>query len=114
MKPKTLTRRNALKFIQARAGKIFAVKFIKRTTGEEREMVCRQGVKAHLAANPSKPGIDFKANDLIPVFDMNASPPVPKDKLLARDFKPVKGAYRSIPKEGITAIKIGGEWYEVK
>lgn len=109
MKSKTLTRRNALKFIAARAGKIFAVKFVKRTTGETREMACRQGVKSRLSANPSKPGIDFEKNSLIPVFDVNAvAPAKPGDT-----EEPKKGAYRSIPKEGITAIKINGEWYDV-
>lgn len=108
MKPKSLTRRNALKFIAARAGKIFAVRFTKRTTGEEREMACRQGVKSRLSANPSKPGIDFAKNDLIPVFDVNAVTPAKGDE------ESKKGAYRSIPKEGITAIKINGEWYDVR
>lgn len=106
MNKKPLSRRNALRFIAARAGKIFAVRFVKRTTGETREMVCRQGVKAHLVANPSKPGVDFKANDLIPVYDMLAPAPKGSDR--------TQGAYRSIPKEGITAIKINGEWHEVK
>lgn len=107
MKKTTLTRRNALKFIAARAGKIFAVRFTKRTTGETREMACRQGVKSRLSANPSKPGIDFEKNSLIPVFDVNAVSPAKDDE------EPKKGAYRSIPKEGITAIKINGEWYDV-
>lgn len=102
---KTLTRSAALKFIAARAGKIFAVRFTKRTTGEEREMVCRQGVKTHLAVAPSKPGVDFAKNGLLPVFDMLA--PAPKDS------DRTQGAYRSIPKEGITAIKINGVWYPV-
>lgn len=89
------TRKEALEFIRDLGGKIFSVKFIKRTSGELREMVCRQGVKRDLAENPTKPGVDFKANELIPVFDMKAD------------------AYRSIPIEGIRDIKIDGNWYKV-
>jgi hypothetical protein len=102
---KTISRAGALKYIAARAGKIFSVQFVKRTTGELRTMTCRQGVKAHLAANPSRPGVDFKANDLIPVFDVHAPAPKGADR--------ERGAYRSIPKEGITAVMIDGQWYTV-
>ncbi len=86
----------AIKFIEERNGKIFAVKFTKRTTGELREMNCRQGVTTGLVENPSKPGTNFAVHNLIGVWDMKM------------------GAYRSIPKEGITAIKIDGVWHNIK
>lgn len=89
------TLREALKFIHESNGKIFSIKFIKRTTGELREMVARTGVKAHLVENPSKPGTDFKSNELIAVFDMQAQ------------------SYRSIPIEGIREIKMEGIWRKV-
>lgn len=91
-----MTREEAVKYILEREGKIFAVRFIKRSTGQKRHMVCRQGVKAHLVENPTKEPINFKANGLIPVFDMEAN------------------AYRSIPIEGIIELKVDGTWMEVK
>lgn len=89
-----MTRKEVVKFIQETDGKIFSIKFIKRSTGDERQMVARTGVKSHLKGG--KPSYDFKEKDLIPVFDMQ------------------KQAYRSIPIEGITAIKIDGDWVKVE
>lgn len=85
----------AVKWIQETDGKIFSVKFIKRTSGEERILVGRTGVRKGLAEAPSKPGIDFDKNNLLCVWDMQA------------------GGYRSIPVEGIKAIKVEGVWEEV-
>lgn len=76
-------------------GKIFSVRFKKRTDGSIREMICRTGVKKYLKDDPKKPGINFKANNLISVYDMEA-----------------KG-YRSIPLEGVIGFKSGGDWIEV-
>ena len=91
-----MKRVDCVKYILGREGKIFTVRFRKRTGKNEiRKMVCRQGVKSHLAENPTKEPIDFVANALIPVFDME------------------KNAYRSIPIEGIIEIKIEGEWVRV-
>lgn len=75
-------------------GKIFSVKFIKRTTGEEREMVCRTGVKK-----------DLKGGEL--AFD-----PIAKNLLMVYDMQ--KKGYRSIPIENILEIKIRGELHEVE
>lgn len=91
-----MTRAEAVAFIANRHGKIFSVRFRKRSGDRAvREMSCRQGVKTGLADFPSKPATDWQANGLIPVWSM-------KDN-----------AYRSIPIEGILGIKIGGEWEEV-
>lgn len=87
--------KKVLQFISERNGKIFCVKFTKRTTGEERVMTCRQGVTAHLVKEPKRKAVDFDLNGIIPVFDM------------------IKGAYRSIPIEGIVAIKVDGDWEPV-
>ncbi len=96
MDPKVIALTEVLKMIKESNGKIFSIKVEKRTDGTIREMVCRTGVTAHLVVAPSKPGINFKKNELISVFDM------------------AKKAYRSIPIEGIKAIKIGGEWIQVE
>lgn len=89
----TVTRAEALAFIDGRNGRIFAIKFIKRTTGKVREMVCRQGVKSHLMGG--SPAYDFASKGLIVVFDMQ------------------KVAYRSIGTESIINIEIDGEWHTV-
>lgn len=89
----TITRKKAVAWIQARAGKFFSVRFVKRTDGSVREMTCRQGVKVHLKGGP--PAYDFAANRLLPVWDT------------------VAAGYRSIPVEGITDVKIAGKWFRV-
>jgi hypothetical protein len=81
-------------FIAATEGKIFSIKFIKRSTGELRSMVCRTGVKKHLAGG--EPAYDPKSKGLIWVYDMS------------------KAGYRSIPEEGIQEILIDGTWTKVK
>lgn len=81
------------KFVKETNGKIFSIKFIKRTTKELRSMVCRTGVKKHLKGG--EPAYDPKEKDLIVVYDMQS-----------------KG-YRSIPKEGIQEILIDGKWLTV-
>lgn len=91
-----MTRKEIVDWIGQRNGKMFAIKFIKRSTGQIREMVCRQGVKRDLADIPDKTKIvDFVNNALIPVFDVQAD------------------AYKSIPIEGITEVKIDGIWEKV-
>lgn len=73
-------------------GKVFSCVFVKRTTGEIREMTARLGVKKYLKGGALS--YDPKTCNLIPVFDM------------------VKGAYRSISIEGIKEIKIEGKTYK--
>lgn len=73
-------------------GKIFSVTFIKRTTGEIREMVCRLGVKSHLRGGVKK--FDDKEKNLLTVFDVQ------------------KNGYRSIPLENIIKVKVNGVTYE--
>ena len=88
-----VTLKQATEFAQCSGGKIFAVEFVKRSDSSLREMVCRLGVKAHLAGG--EPAYDFNAKGLLPVYDM-------------------QNGYRCIPLENITRIKIDGEWKEVK
>ena len=51
-------------------GKIFTVKFVKRTDGSERTMTCRLGVTKHLRGGTL--GYDPREHDLLGVFDMTA------------------------------------------
>jgi hypothetical protein len=70
-------------------GQIFSVTFIKRTTGEERTMVCRVGVKSYLRGG-SKTFNDTEKG-LLTVFDMQ------------------KKGYRSIPLDAIIKVKVNKE-----
>lgn len=84
---------DAVDFIKNTNGKLFSVCFLKRTSNEERKMLCRTGVTSHLAGGEKK----FKDSDkgLITVFDMS------------------KQGYRSIPIDGLIWIKIKGEQVNV-
>lgn len=85
-----MTRKQAIEWIRSRNGKMFGVIFTKRSTGEQREMVCRVGVKSKLKGG--EPAYDFQEKGLIPVFDMQ------------------KQEYRSIPLDAIIALKVDGDW----
>jgi len=73
-------------------GSLFSVEFVKRTTGETREMLCRTGVKAHLKGGVKK--FDDKEKNLLTVYDVQ------------------KNGYRSIPLDAIIRVKIHGKVYE--
>lgn len=88
-----MTPQEAVSFIQSSGGKIFAVEFTKRTTGELRTMQCRTGVYSHLRGGPQAYNPDD--HGLVVVFDM------------------AKNSYRSIPIDGITRLKIKGEWHPI-
>jgi len=92
---KSIPLSKAIEFIEGTNGRIFSIRFIKRTNGEERYLTGRMGVKTKLEKSPTKDGTDWKAHDLICVFDMQ------------------KDGYRSIPTEGIREILIKGEWFSV-
>lgn len=78
--------------LDANPGKIFKVRFTKRTTGEERTMIARLGVKAHLKGGTK--AFDDKDYGLITAFDMQ------------------KQAYRSIPCDAIHEITIAGQEFQ--
>lgn len=84
-------------FLRSTAGKIMTVWFIKRTTGELRQMNCRTEVKKHLAhpEDPVNPVIvaQDKKHDVLRVFDMR------------------KRAYRMINLRTVTRIRCGGKEY---
>ena len=91
---KAIKRSEAAEMIRQSNGAIFGVDFIKRTTGELRKMTARIGVKKHLKGGVA--AYDAAAKDLIFVYDITAE------------------GYRSIALDAITALRIGGEQYEVK
>jgi len=83
----------AIDLIRGSKGKVFGVTFIKRTTGEERKMNARLGVKKGVTGEGLK--FDPKAYALIPVYEM------PKQQ------------FRMINLEGLTQLNLEGEKYEV-
>ena len=84
----------AIDLIRGSNGKVFGVTFIKRTTGEERVMNARLGVKKGVTGE----GLKFNPKDyaLIPVYEM------PKQQ------------FRMINLEGLTNLNLEGEQYEVE
>lgn len=83
-------------------GEVFGVRFIKRTTGEERAMACRYGVRrgvkgTGLAFNPAD-------KDLLCVFDMGKKPTTEAE---------LQGAFRMIAVEGIFELSMRGEKFDV-
>jgi hypothetical protein len=91
--PTIITMQEAADLLTATEGRIFSVRFAKRTTGEERVMTARTGVKKHLRGG--SPAYSFAAHSLLSVYDLGA-----------------KG-YRSIPLDGIISLREGGEEYVV-
>ena len=51
-------------------GRIFTVRFVKRTNGEERRMTCRLGVKKALRGGT--PAYDPRSYNLMTVYDVRA------------------------------------------
>lgn len=88
-----MTRDEAVRQIRSTAGKIFACEFTKRTTGERRVMVCRLHVRSRLRGG--SPAYDAAEKNLITVFDMH------------------KNAFRSVPIEGLTRVRVDGEWRSI-
>lgn len=82
--------------IMATDGAEFGVRFIKRTNKELREMRCKIGVTEHLTPEPTRDGLEFKAYRLVGVYDLD------------------REGYRSIPLEGIVALKLKDEWIQIE
>ncbi len=90
-----MTRTEAINAIRSTDGRIFGVRFVKRTTGEERTMQARLGVVRVRGDLGSGPAYDAASHGLIRVWDMAAN------------------GYRSVPAEGIVAVSVAGEWVSV-
>lgn len=73
---------------------IFNVVFIKRTTGEQRNMTCRLDVRKHVKGDKGTGrAYDMEGKGLIPVYDVQ------------------KRGYRTVPVDGIVSITIKGETF---
>ena len=72
-------------------GKFFGVEFVKRTTGEMRQMQARIGVTKHLKGGAKK--FDDASKNLLTVFSMDAN------------------GYRSIPIDAIQSLTVKGTIY---
>lgn len=91
--PTIISMKEAADLLTATEGRIFSVVFVKRTTGEQRTMTARTGVKKHLRGGDA--AYSFSAKSLLSVWDLGAK------------------AYRSIPLDGILSLREGGAEYIV-
>lgn len=92
METKTLaTMQDAFDLFDRIGGGIFSCVFVKRTTGERREMVARRGVKKHLAGGEL--AFEPRKRSLLPVFDMQ------------------KEGYRMVNVETLEEVRHGGVRY---
>ena len=83
---------------KADTGIIFTVKFVKRTTGEERVMNCRRGVKKGVKGIGL--GFDPDEKGLLVVWDMQKI-----------DTHGEKGAFRMLNLEDLLELKMQGKTY---
>ena len=104
----TISQRKAISLLLATAGKIFSVKFRRRTKGRSGEppgsiriMVCRLGTESRQKGGD--PAYDFREKKLLPVLDM-----------LTRDAEGRRGVIRSIPLDSIVELRVSKKWYVVK
>ena len=105
--------RKVRSLITLAGNQIGSVHFIKRSDGTKRKMSYRLHVqKPTYASSPT--GKRFKQkkakdsdNNLITVFDTNAVRYNNKSRMCGR------GEYKSIPLDGVTRIKVGGEIYKI-
>lgn len=84
---------DVLKFIEESNGRIFSVRFISRTTGEPKEMVCRTGVTKHLKGGER--AYDPAEHKLVYVYDMGEK------------------HYSCFPLDGLKEIMIDGVWHTI-
>ncbi len=76
----------------------FSVKFVKRTDGSVRDMVCRKGVSKFVKGGELK--FDPKAKNLVGVWEANTDQP--------------EKAYRMISLESLLEVKMNGNTFLVK
>ena len=90
---------NDVRKIVGNTGTFFRVAFIKRTTGEEREMTGRLNVQKHLKGG--KPAYDFAQKGTLCVW-------IPE-----QDRRPdgKDNGYRAVPCDNILSIKAHGKTY---
>ncbi len=92
----------------------FSVKFIKRTNGEIRDMVCRLDVKKYLRGGA--PAYDFAEKNLVCVCDVQIARQI-ADALASGNVALAgrwRSPYRSINLDAILEIACNGHRYTVK
>ena len=94
MKNKLLSRKSMIKMIYKTKGKVFRVSFIKRTTGERRDLVGRLGVAKDIVGT----GMKYDAPD--------------RALTVVYDFQ--KKAYRMINLETVFELKFRDRIYKLK
>ena len=90
-------------------GTIFNVSFIKRTTGEERTMRARLGVKRGVTGVGM--AYDPKSKNLIACYDVQKAQEM--KSLGLDDVAAAKKSYRMIDANSITMLAVSGESYTV-
>lgn len=105
----TLVSVDLLKELVGPEGYFFSVHFIKRTTGELREMNCRFGVKSRLRGGQA--AYNAKEKNLLCVFDPRAENK--KEPKLEDGTYPRTGDYRSIAVENLTYFRAHGVAFNV-
>lgn len=88
-----ITRSQAAALIRSTKGRIFSALVVKRTTGEERKMVCRTEVRKGVTGR----GLSYN----------------PADKKLQIVFDLQKNAFRSIALDGLKELAVQGVRYKV-
>lgn len=95
-----MTLTEALLWIANQGSQIFRVRFVKRTDNAVREMSCMLGTRVLRNLKFGQRAYDPTSEKLIWVYDVDKA-------------KAGKQARRSIPTEGLLAIKIDGVWEPV-
>ncbi len=107
-----ITTQEAAELIKASQGKLFGVRFIKRSTKTSRRMTARLGVKKGVNGN----GKAFNADDhgLLTVHEfVSVRDNAPKRGNLVAPVRCTGTQFRHVPIEGITELKIGGKTFQV-
>ncbi len=91
--------------------KLFSVKFIKRTTGEVRDILCRKGVSLGVTGRGAKYDPDDK--NLCCVFDVQKFNADMQGQPESKREDIAKTCYRNINLESIISLKLAGVEYEV-
>lgn len=89
----TIKRDEVLDFLRGLNGKFFTIEFVKRTTGEVREMRATTNYQKHLKGGTLN--YDATAKNLIPVWDLD------------------KRGFRSIPTDAVIRIKANKDTFAV-
>ncbi len=98
-----VTRKNFLDLAHSGGeGQFFYVRFIKRTTSEEREFTCRTGVKKHLKGGTK--GYDDETKGLVTVHIA---------KGYVNEGDNVEQRYRSVPVENVIELRANRRTYQV-